>query len=129
MALNGRLIKIFFGISTITAVGLEKSNDISVSCDMIETANSTSTWKSFIAGRKEWSITVNYLVGSVSDMVSLLTVGTSVTVQIKYGSNSNPMMYGSAIISQCRITSTTDTLIQGVFTFKGSGTLSLYQGS
>lgn len=40
-----------------------KSCDVTVQCDMLETASpSTGRWKTFLAGRKEWSLTTNHLV-------------------------------------------------------------------
>ena len=60
MAINGNNIIIKKGG---TAIAATKSNEITVDCETIEISSpSIGDWRSFIAGRKEWSVTTNFLI-------------------------------------------------------------------
>lgn len=74
----GNFIAVHIGNSKIA---LSKSCSIDVKCDDIEVSSpSTGTWKTFITKRKEWSVSVNYLVGG--SLQASLNVGAAVTLNI-----------------------------------------------
>ena len=122
MAKTGNYIIVYRGGTAIAGV---KSNEIQGDCDMIEVASTTSgSWKEYIAGRKEWSVNVSYLLLTDSDMLQLLNEGTAYTLKIggRSATNAN-MVTGTAILKTCRIVATQGNLAQGSFVFKGSGAL------
>ena len=131
MATNGNNLLIYFNGSVIggTTASAERSNEINTSCETLEVASPTSgvtnngTWRVYIAGRKEWSVTVNYLVPAVANITEVLRVGQSYTLAVKNQSGTT-LMSGTAICQQAKVTSTRGNLIQGSFVFKGSGELS-----
>ena len=99
-----------------------RSNDIQTGCETIEKASSIQQdWKEFIAGRKEWSLTVNYLVLATAKVADLLYVGNTFSVTMKSG-NTN-LLTGTAICTAVKQTCTVGNLCQGSFSFKGSGAL------
>jgi predicted secreted protein len=122
MAKTGNYIIVYRNNTVVAGV---KSNDISTSADTEEVASSTSgDWKEYIAGRKDWSLSVNYLLLADADMLELLNVGTIYTLKIggRSASNANTLT-GSAIMTVCRISAINGNLAQGSFTFKGTGQL------
>lgn len=105
------------------AIAGTRSNEVSASGGLTETASSTSgTWRSYLPDRKEWSVSVGYLVGSESGVADLLSVGNTYTLLFK-GDNAQGVT-GQAIMTECRITATIGTLVVGSFSFKGNGPLS-----
>ena len=126
MATNGNNLLIYFNGSVIggTTESAERSNEINTSCETLEVASpSTGSWRTYITGRKEWSVTVNYLVPAVANITEVLRVGQSYTLAVKNQSGTT-LMSGTAICQQAKVTSTRGNLIQGSFVFKGSGELS-----
>lgn len=122
MAINGNRIYISIGSSTTPIAGT-RSNKIQVGCDTIEIASpDTGTWKQFISGRKEWGVTVNFLLLQDTNSLSLLYPGNTYTLHFRTSSTS--FVSGSAIMTQCEITTTRGNLIQGTFSYKGTGALS-----
>lgn len=123
MATNGKNLLIYLDGSVIggTQLSAERSNETNVNCEAIETASpSQGDWRTFIAGRKEWSVTVNWLVPAVANITELLKVGNTYTLTERDGSG-NILLTGSALCVTCRITATLGNLIQGSFSFKGTG--------
>lgn len=92
---------------------------------MIEVSSPTSgQWKQYITGRKEWQVTVNYLVLQRAQIRDMLEVGTTLQVVFKERNEANSTgVSGSATIKTCKITATRGNLIQGTFVFQGSGAL------
>jgi len=122
MAINGNRIYISIGSNTTPIAGT-KSNEIMVGCDTIEISSpDDGVWRRFIAGRKEWSITVNFLLIQDTNALSLLSPGNTYTLHFR--SSSTSYMSGLAIMTQCKITATRGNLIQGSFSYKGKGALS-----
>lgn len=103
-----------------------RSNEIQTSCDMIEKASaSQQDWKEYVAGRKSWTLTVNYLVLYSAQVADLLYVGQTFDITMKSGNSE--LLTGSAIITGVKNTSTVGNLAQGGFTLQGSGALSIPQ--
>ena len=122
MAINGNNILVYKGSTVIAGV---KSNEISCDCELIEISSpSTGSWKQYIVGRKEWSLTVGYLVLSSVGVRELLNVGTSYSLKIKGRSDSDSNgVSGTAYMKTCKITATKGNLVQGSFQFVGTSAL------
>ena len=119
--MNGNNILIYLNDSAIAGT---KSNEMQTDCDMIEISSpSVGDWKTYMAGRKGWTVQTSFLVTAVSNIRQLLNVGTSYTLVFRDRSNTSSVT-GTAILQTCRITATRGNLIQGQFSFQGSGALS-----
>lgn len=118
MAILGKSIIVKIGS---TAIAAAKSCSISTSCDLIETSSpSSSSWRTFLTGRKEWEVSCDYLVTTVAD---LLQVGQAVTLTIQ-GPTSGDSVSGQAICTQADVSGSIGALAKGSFKFKGNGALS-----
>ena len=128
MAINGHNIIIKKGGVAIAAT---KSNEITVDCETIEIASpSLGDWRSFIAGRKEWSITTNFLIQSAADVKNRLYVNNALTVGQTYSltictndSTGAVQLTGNAILKTYKVTATQGNLSTGSFVFVGVGAL------
>ena len=122
MAINGNNILVFNGSTAIAGV---KSNEIVCDCELIEISSpSTGAWRQYIAGRKEWSLTVGYLLLASPDVRALLTVGSSYTIKVKGRSDSDSNgVSGTAYLKTCKIDATRGNLVQGSFQFVGTSAL------
>ena len=100
-----------------------KSCEINVECDELEISSpDTGQWRDFIAGRKAWMITVNYLVQVGSVATDVLKVGTTVNIKVLDG-QTGAQLEGTAIVRTYRSTGTLGNLTQGSFVFRGKGAL------
>lgn len=126
MAVNGNYIIIGqMSGQTFTPLAAVRSQDVESNADLIEIANpSSGQWKKYVAGRKEWSVNVNYLIlGNASANISdVLKVGSTYTLRIKERSNSY-YVTGDAVCLSCRVTAIIGNLAQGSFSFRGTGEL------
>ena len=126
MAVNGNNILIgTMSGSTFTAFAAVKSHDIDTMCELIEKSSTTQQdWKEYIAGRKEWSINVSYLVlqNASSNIEDLLRVGTTYHIRIK-GRTGSYKLSGDAICQQCKQSYQRGNLSVGSFALKGTGAL------
>ncbi len=124
MATNG-------GMFVVKATGLNiygaKSDDIEVVCGTNEVVSPTQgNWREFIAGRKEWQVTTNYLVQSTGNEIDkVLNVGVKYDVQF-IDNTSGHMLGGEAILVSAKISAIKGNLITGSFQFKGSGALNFH---
>lgn len=121
--MTGKDLTVILSLNSVALANTRiKSQDIQTSCDSIETASPTQgVWKVFIAARKEWSLTVGYLVLSTDKVADLLYVGNTFDITIKSG-NTN-LLTGTALCTAVKQTATVGNLCQGSFSFKGSGAL------
>lgn len=100
-----------------------RSQDIQAQCEIIQKASSSQQdWVEVIAGRKSWSITINYLVLASPQISDLLFVGQTFGVTVK-DSSSVTSVTGTAIMSSVKNVSTLGNLAQGSFVLAGSGPL------
>jgi predicted secreted protein len=130
MATNGNTILVYLGS---TLIGGIKSNDIETDIEMIEVSSpSSGTWREYRTGRKEWKVSVNYLVlansslgNSSTALKDLLCIGNSYTLKFmpRNGSSSNGVE-GTAILKTCKVSAAKQNLVTGQFTFIGNGQLS-----
>ena len=135
MALNGNIILVQLDGHTIAGT---KTTEIQVDSELIEIASaSQGAYREFIVGRKQWQVTVNYLLMYATyqtmftypnaALTDALLVGNSYTLKFKNRANhfDQPItLKGTAILRTCKITATRGNLIQGTFTFVGNGALS-----
>ena len=106
-----------------TAIAGAKSCRISVEADTIPVSSSTDgDWTHRVAGRKDWSVSVDYLVTSAPINLHSL-VGTTVTVKW-YKRGTNTKEGGSAILKRVEITAQRGALAKGAFVFEGAGAIS-----
>jgi predicted secreted protein len=130
MAKNGNTIIVYWKVNNAwTAIAATKSNEINVACETIEISDtSQGVWRKFIAGRKEWSLTVNFLVMNVgsgdASVQDVIKVGTEYELQFATNdANHTGGVTGSAILTQAKITATRGNLATGSFVFKGISAL------
>ena len=121
MAINGNDIII---LKDGTSIAGTTAHDIQTSAEDIEVSSPTQgSWRQYIAGRKDWSVTVSYLVLAASGIRDVLTVGTTYTLIIRNRTNSSSMT-GQAILTRCQQNYKRGSLVSGSFTFRGTGALS-----
>lgn len=100
-----------------------RSHDIQTKADVIEKSSATQqTWKEYLAGRNEWSLTVNYLVLAATKITNLLYIGQSFDVTIRDKTNTVSIS-GKAIMTASKQVATINSLVTGSFSFKGTGPL------
>jgi len=131
MAKNGNNIIVYSGG---TAIAGTRSSEVQSGSELIEVSSPTQgAWRQYIAGRKEWNVTVGFLVLSDSALAisnktgiqDLLQVGNTFTLKIKErNAADSDGVAGTAILKTCKITMTRGNLVQGSFQFTGNGTLS-----
>lgn len=108
-----------------TAIAGTVSNEIQSGAELIEISSPTSgQWKEYIAGRKNWSINVSWIITINNEWIELLNVGSSYTLKIFQRNSPNYYLTGTAILKSCKITATKGNIAQGSFQFTGTGTLS-----
>jgi predicted secreted protein len=101
-----------------------RSNTISTECGSIEIASATQQeWEEFIAGRKSWSTSVDWLLLANADVQKVLKAGTFVTISVKAGSTQ--LLTGRALITKADLKLGEGNLATGSFALKGSGALSI----
>ena len=121
MAIQGNNILV---LRNGTAIAGTVSNEIQSGSELLEISSPmTGDWKEYIAGRKEWSLNVSFLVTHNGDISMLLVTGTTYRLQIKPRNSSLMSVSGDAILKVCKITSTKGNLAQGSFQFVGTGPL------
>lgn len=102
-----------------------KSCSIDVTVETHEVALAgTGAFKHYIPGRKSWSVTTNHLVGDeekISDLLARVGQMFSLSWKMRSDIDGNGRTGGRAICTQCKVTATRGNLIQGSFTWKGTG--------
>lgn len=124
MAKNGNDILVYMGGTPIAAA---RSAEVRVDGELLEVAApDQGSWREFLAGRKEWDVTVGYLVALNTDVHKLIQVNNKVTLKIKERNAADSSgLTGQAFIKTAKQTYTRGALIQGSFAFKGTGALSI----
>ena len=101
-----------------------KSIELSVSCEMIETARSSSVWRKYITGRKDWSATVSTLVTSSALKSIPDMLGKTYGLYFHDGqSSTTALISGDAICKSIKITEQKGSIAKGSFVFQGTGAL------
>ena len=106
------------------AIAGSKSCDIETSCELKEISSPTSSeYRTYTPGRKNWKVTVNFLVATSSiGVLTMKNVGQSYTLKayIRDGAAID-YFQGTAILQQAKTTGTRGNLLQGSWVFQGSG--------
>jgi predicted secreted protein len=109
--------------STVVASAAIRSDEINTACPSIERASATQQgWKEVLAGRKSWSLTLNYLMLAAARLRDVLLIGQMFDVTIRDKSNTSTLT-GKALMTGAKQTHTTGNLCQGSFSLEGSGPL------
>lgn len=104
------------------AVAAAKSCTVTMEVGSIDTAGS-GRWKSSIPTVKDWSVKTSVLVTSLNGHFALSgKVRLSVAV-VDGGEMTTDRMTGEAIVTSANVTAAVGNLVQGNFSFKGSGAL------
>ena len=106
-------------------IAATKSHSLNVQVDMIEKASSTQqSWKEYVAGRKEWSVNVSYLVmeDANNNVRDVLSVGDNIQLKIS-DRNGSYSVTGYAIMTTCKQDYSIGNLCIGSFAFQGTGAL------
>ena len=107
-------------------IAATKSDEIDTLCEHLEKASATqSQWREFDPGRKEWGLSVNWLVTASTDIDKLLYNGGMYTLSVVHrnGTSKTVLLTGTALCTQVKVVSSQGGLVNGSFTFKGSGPL------
>lgn len=108
---------------TAVASTAVRSQEIQTQAETIEKASSQqSDWREYIAGRKEWTLTVSYLVLASEKIRDLLNVGQTFDITVK-DADDNQSVTGSAILTSVKQTAAIHNLANGSFSFRGNGPL------
>ena len=116
--IHGKDIKIMNSGGT-ALIACAKSCTIRRHADAIETASATDqTSKHYVAGRKEWSIDLQYFVstGGVT-----LEEGQAYSIQVAVGASAT--WTGDVLCTDCEISATMGNLSQGSIKLLGNGPL------
>lgn len=114
---------------TWTAIALTRSDEIIVDGEVIEIASSSAAdheWKRHIAGRKEWSLNVSWLVSAVSDIEKVLLTSSRLKIHIgaRGGySGGGGGLTGFCIVKTAKASMVRGSLANGSFVFIGDGAL------
>lgn len=98
-----------------------------VAGETIEIASATSSqWKEFITGRKEWGIDTDYLITTDENIHDYpLRVGQTFNIRVqdspRYGTDS--YCIGTVICTECVVDFRQGSLVKGTFSFQGTGPL------
>lgn len=100
-----------------------KSCTIETGAQTIEISSATrGAWRDFIVGRKEWSVSLSFLIlDGDHAKSSLLAVGTRYFMTIIVDRQQGNRIEGYALLKGCKITATRGSLVQGSFSFVGCG--------
>ena len=124
--MTGKDIKLILSQNgTAIAATRIRSNDIQSQAALIEKASSAQQdWKEYIAGRKEWTLTVGYLVLASPQIRDLLKAGQTfdITMTANDGTDTSTLT-GQAILEQVKQSANIGSLAQGSYSFRGNGPL------
>lgn len=122
--MTGRdLIVVLYQNNVALASTAIRSHDIQTKAGVNEKASATQQdWKEHLAGRKEWSLTVNYLVLAATKITDLLYVGQTFGITIRDRENTVSIT-GRAIMTGVKQVANINSLVTGSFSFIGTGPL------
>lgn len=107
-----------------TVIAACKSCDIEADCDLLEVSSpSSSDYRTYRPGRKSWRVQVNHLIPTSGlGVLTVKNIGTSYTLKAYVrGNPSVDKIEGTAILKTARRTGTWGNLMQGQWSFVGSG--------
>jgi predicted secreted protein len=103
------------------AVAAVVTHDVQTEADQLEVAGSgQGQWREYVAGRKRWEVTANYLVVSSAMILGLLQNGQTFAMKSYQRDSMYNNVHGQAELQQCRIDATKGALVNGYFKFRGT---------
>ena len=107
-----------------TQIGYIVSQEPESSADMQEVSSPyQGQWKNFLSGRKGWNMTASWIVGTVSQIRSLLEVGDTFMLRCVDRDDSSVYVEGEALLERVKISMTRGSIAKGSFVFRGNGPL------
>lgn len=108
-------------------VAAAKSCSLSMEADTLETAGVDAGARSYMSGRKDWSVKVGNLVTSVQGHFAPIgaMLRLSMVICDELGNPTSDRLTGEAFVTGADVAGTVGHLVQGSFTFKGSGQLGI----
>ena len=108
-------------------VAAAKSCSLSMEADTLETAGVDAGARSYMSGRKNWSVKVGNLITSVQGHFAPIgaMLRLSMVICDELGNPTSDRLTGEAFVTGADVTGTVGHLVQGSFTFKGSGQLGI----
>ena len=108
-------------------VAAAKSCSLSMEAGTLETAGVDAGARSYMSGRKDWSVKVGNLVTSVQGHFAPIgaMLRLSMVICDELGNPTSDRLTGEAFVTGADVTGTVGHLVQGSFTFKGSGQLGI----
>ncbi len=123
MAVKGRYVVIKLSSGSTPLVAGVKADRLRVAGETIEIASATSSrWKEFLAGRKEWDITTDYLL-TTWNIQEVLRVGETYPILVIDSTNTDAYLSGTVICTEAVQDYQVGALAKGSFVFKGTGPL------
>ena len=100
------------------------TNDVETQAASIERASQTqSRYREYLAGRKTWTMTAEWLMVSSDKMAGLLYVGQSFAISTYDSTDVTRNVHGVAFLDECHIQMTQGHVVRGHFLFRGNGDL------
>ena len=120
------IISLKDGNNVYQPIAASNSCDIDVSCDVKEISSpSSGVYREYVAGRKTWTVRVEWMVYTTDTVKSHLTsVGTEFELRMTVDGNANDLLYGDAILVQAQVRGSVGNILRGSWTFQGAGLLS-----
>jgi hypothetical protein len=101
-------------------IAAAKSHVIDIQCDEIETAGGDSPdYKDFIAGRKEWTVSIAHLIGDISE--DAIRIGRTYEIWELNRRTQQLRTLGTVVCTRASITATKGSLVSGSLLFRGKG--------
>lgn len=126
MILHGRNLLIMQhtqGTTDTPVVACAKSCEVNTSCDTIEISSTNNNiWREYVSGRKDWSVTLSYIVTDDDFAPSMLRIGEKVTLRFTER-GTGAVLQGDALIKNAKAVATKGSLTTGSFSFQGTGEL------
>jgi len=109
-----------------TTIGELRNYSLSHSSDVVEDSVIGDTYRTRLATMKTWSASGDLYWDETDAGQLLITIGSSVTLNLYPEGATNPDVYysGAAIVTKFDISASFDGIVEGSIAFEGNGTLS-----
>lgn len=119
--MNGNVFLLKKDGVTVAAV---QTNDIDTACGLLEVAGkSQGKSREYTPDKKEWSMTVKWLLLSTAAMAALLQSGQVFSMELYDRNHVQRTVYGQAYLEQCNLQTTVENIAYGTFKFRGNAAL------
>lgn len=112
-----------------TVVAAARTCRISMDVDIVEVSNPSGRSKSYLAGRKGWTVSATQLVTNFHSRFEGLGTLLRLSFAVRSGgAMTDDRMTGQAFITRSEVTATVGSLTSGNFQFQGTGPLTYQNG-